>query len=81
MQQQNFFYRLMGRVPEVEIVFQLPSVRIEQVTTKHHIVCNLTVATPVTETETEVTTLFYTTLPWFTSLKPILLPFIRAFLN
>lgn len=81
LQQQNFFYRLMGSVPEVEFAFQLPGVRIEQVTTKHHTACNLTVATPITETETEVTTLFYTTLPWFTSLKPILLPFIRAFLN
>lgn len=79
--QQTFFYRLLGKDPEVEISFQLPGVRIEQVTTKQHTLCNLTVITPISETETQVTTSFYCTMPWFTPLKPLLLPFVREFLN
>jgi phenylpropionate dioxygenase-like ring-hydroxylating dioxygenase large terminal subunit len=81
LERSTFFYNLIGKNPEVEISFQLPGVRIEQVITESNTVCNLTAITPITETETEVTTLFYTTLPWFALLKPLLLPFIRAFLN
>jgi phenylpropionate dioxygenase-like ring-hydroxylating dioxygenase large terminal subunit len=81
LERQTFFYNLIGKDPEVEISFQLPGVRVERLTTKKHTVCNLTTITPISETETEVTTSFYTTLPWFTALKPILLPFVRTFLN
>jgi phenylpropionate dioxygenase-like ring-hydroxylating dioxygenase large terminal subunit len=77
----TFFYDLIGGNPEVEISFRLPGVRIETITTKQHTVCNMTVITPVSENQTEVTTLFYTTLPWVKVLKPILLPFVRTFLN
>lgn len=81
LERQTFFYRLLGRNPEVEIAFRLPGIRIEQVTTKKHTVCNLTTITPLSDTETEVNTLFYTTLSWFPPLKFILLPFVRTFLN
>ena len=81
LERQTFLYNLLGSELEVEISFRLPGVRIEQVMTKNHTVCNLTAITPISETETEVTTTFYTTLPWFTPLKPILLPFFRAFLR
>ncbi|HEY9656957.1 MAG TPA: hypothetical protein V6C65_00730, partial [Allocoleopsis sp.] len=81
LERQTFFYRLVGSAPEVEIAFQLPGVRIEQVVSDRNIVCNLTAITPITETETEVTTLLYTTMPWFKPLTPILVPFIRTFLN
>ncbi|HEY9643486.1 MAG TPA: aromatic ring-hydroxylating dioxygenase subunit alpha [Coleofasciculaceae cyanobacterium] len=77
----TFFYDLIGSAPEVEISFQLPAVRIERVITQQHTLCNLTAITPLTDTQTEVTTLFYSTLPWLTLLKPILLPFIRTFLD
>jgi phenylpropionate dioxygenase-like ring-hydroxylating dioxygenase large terminal subunit len=52
-----------------------------QTTLQTHTVCNLTTMTPISETETEVTTLFYTTLPWFPLLQPFLQPFFRTFLN
>jgi phenylpropionate dioxygenase-like ring-hydroxylating dioxygenase large terminal subunit len=81
LERQTFFYSLIGKDLEIEISFQLPGVRIERLTTKKHTVCNLTTITPISETETEVTTSFYTTLPWFTPLKPLLLPFMRTFLN
>jgi phenylpropionate dioxygenase-like ring-hydroxylating dioxygenase large terminal subunit len=81
LERSTFFYDLVGGTPDVEISFQLPGVRIEQVITSKHRVCNLTVITPLTDNETEVTTLFYTTLPWATILKPVILPFIRTFLD
>ena len=74
-------YRLLGGVPEVEIAFHLPSVRIEYISTGHHTVCNLTAVTPISETETEVNSIFYWTLPWLTLMKPILRPLVRAFIN
>jgi phenylpropionate dioxygenase-like ring-hydroxylating dioxygenase large terminal subunit len=81
LERQTFFYRLIGGDAEVEISFQLPGVRIEQIITNQNRVCNLTVITPLSETETEVTTLFYTTIAWFKPLVPILMPFISTFLG
>lgn len=77
----TLMYDLLGSDPEVEISFQLPGVRFEQVITKQNQLCNLTAITPITENETEVTTLFYTTVPWFKIMSPILLPLVRTFLN
>jgi phenylpropionate dioxygenase-like ring-hydroxylating dioxygenase large terminal subunit len=81
LERQTFFYSLIGKDAEVEISFQLPGVRIEQIVTTTNRVANLTAITPISDTETEVTTLFYTTLPWVAPLMPILTPFIRTFLN
>jgi phenylpropionate dioxygenase-like ring-hydroxylating dioxygenase large terminal subunit len=81
LERQTFFYRLIGGDAEVEIGFSLPGVRIEQIITNTNRVANLTVITPISETETEVTTLFYTTIGWFKPLQPLLLPFIRTFLG
>ncbi|WP_287456967.1 aromatic ring-hydroxylating dioxygenase subunit alpha [Leptolyngbya sp. UWPOB_LEPTO1] len=81
LERSTLLYDLVGGDPEVEISFQLPGVRFEQVITKRHRVCNLTTMTPLNDTETEVTTLFYSTIPWFNLLKPFLLPLTRTFLN
>ena len=40
-------YRLLGGAPETEIVFRLPSVRIEYTRAGRHAVCNLTAITPI----------------------------------
>ena len=40
-------YRLLGGAPETEIVFRLPSVRIEQIRAGRHPVGNLTAITPI----------------------------------
>lgn len=74
-------YRLLGGVPETEIAFRLPSVRIEHVTTGRHTVCNLTAVTPISETETEVHTTLYWDVPWLTAMKPIVRLLVRSFLN
>ncbi len=74
-------YLLLGGVPETEISFSLPSVRIESVNFGRYKVCNLTAVTPVSETETEVHTTLYWNVPWLTAMKPLLQPLVRAFLN
>jgi phenylpropionate dioxygenase-like ring-hydroxylating dioxygenase large terminal subunit len=81
LERETVLYRLLGRKPAVEISFQLPGVRFEHVISDRHRLCNLTTITPITETSTEVTTLFYTTLPWFKVLLPILSPLVRQFLD
>lgn len=81
LEQQTLFYRLIGPNPQIEISFRLPGIRIESVSTEKHMVYNLTAITPISETETEETTMFYTTLPWFSILTPLLLWFTRSFLN
>lgn len=80
LEEQTLLYRLAGSNPEVEISFQLPGVRIEHIATDQHTVCSLTATTPISEAETEVTTLLYTTLPWFPLFKPFALWFMHSFL-
>jgi phenylpropionate dioxygenase-like ring-hydroxylating dioxygenase large terminal subunit len=74
-------YRLLGGVPETEIIFRLPSVRIEQIRAGRHRVANLTAITPIDERATEVNHCIYWTAPWLTALKPFLRPYVRAFLR
>ncbi len=81
LERQTFFYQLIGGDAEVEIAFSLPGVRIEQIVTNKNRVANMTVITPISETETEVTTIFYTTIAWFKPLQPLITPFVRTFLG
>lgn len=74
-------YRLLGGRPETEIVFRLPSVRIEHVRVGRHVLCNLTAVTPLAAGESEVNHAIYWSLPWLTPLKPLLRPYVRAFLD
>jgi phenylpropionate dioxygenase-like ring-hydroxylating dioxygenase large terminal subunit len=74
-------YRLLGGSPETEISFRLPSVRIEQIRAGRHAVTNLTALTPIDENTTEVNHCIYWTAPWLSVLKPLLRPYVRAFLR
>ncbi len=74
-------YRLLGGAPETEISFRLPGVRIEQITAGRHAVVNLTAVTPITADETQVNHAIYWNVPALTLLKPLLRPYVRAFLN
>jgi len=74
-------YKLFGGVPETEIRFQLPGVRIEHVRTGRHVFCGLTAVTPVDADHTRIYQVMYWTIPWLTWFKPLLRPFARAFLN
>jgi phenylpropionate dioxygenase-like ring-hydroxylating dioxygenase large terminal subunit len=74
-------YRLLGGAPETEIVFRLPSVRIEHICAGRHRVCNLTAITPVDEQTTEINHCIYWTSPWLTAMRPLLRHYVRAFLR
>ena len=74
-------YRLLGGAPETEITFRLPSVRIEQIRAGHYAVTNLTALTPIDDRTTEVNHCIYWNAPWLSALKPLLLPYVRAFLR
>ncbi|BAY65062.1 Rieske [2Fe-2S] domain-containing protein [Calothrix brevissima NIES-22] len=70
-----------GGIPETEISFRIPGIRIENTTTTKHQVCNLTAITPISETETEVNFAFYWTPTWAGFAKPLIRLFTRAFLD
>jgi phenylpropionate dioxygenase-like ring-hydroxylating dioxygenase large terminal subunit len=74
-------YRLLGGAPETEIAFRLPSVRIEDVRVGRYRLVNLTAVTPLGASESEVNHAIYWTLPWLGAVKPLLRPFVRAFLG
>jgi phenylpropionate dioxygenase-like ring-hydroxylating dioxygenase large terminal subunit len=74
-------YRLLGAAAETEIIFRLPSVRIEQIRAGRFAVINLTALTPIDDATTEVNHCIYWTAPWLSVLKPALRPYIRAFLR
>jgi phenylpropionate dioxygenase-like ring-hydroxylating dioxygenase large terminal subunit len=74
-------YRLLGGGTDTEIAFRLPSVRIEQIRAGRHAVCNLTAITPIDDETSEINHCIYWTAPWLSALKPLLRPYVRAFLN
>ena len=74
-------YRLLGGMPKTEIVFRLPSIRIEQIRAGRYCVGNLTAITPVDKGVTEINHCVYWTVPWLTPLKPFLRHYVRAFLR
>jgi phenylpropionate dioxygenase-like ring-hydroxylating dioxygenase large terminal subunit len=74
-------YRLLGGAAETEIVFRLPSTRVETIRAGCHLVCNLTAITPIDERATEVNHCVYWTAPWLSALKPVLRRYVRAFLR
>ena len=74
-------YRLIGGAPQTEITFRLPSVRIEEIRAGRYAVTNLTALTPVDADTTLVNHCVYWNAPWLSALKPLLRPFVRAFLR
>jgi phenylpropionate dioxygenase-like ring-hydroxylating dioxygenase large terminal subunit len=79
--QNSRAYRLLGGVPETEIIFRLPSVRVEHIRAGRHRVANLTAITPIDGRLTQVNHCVYWTLPWLGALKPALRHYVRAFLH
>jgi phenylpropionate dioxygenase-like ring-hydroxylating dioxygenase large terminal subunit len=74
-------YRLLGGLLETEITFRLPSARIEEIQSGRHRVANLTALTPVDDNTTAVNHCVYWTAPWLSPLKPLLRPYVLAFLR
>ncbi len=74
-------YRLLGGAPETAIEFRLPSVRVEQIRAGRYRVANLTALTPIDAATTLVNHSIYWNAPWLSALKPLLVPYVRAFLR
>ncbi len=74
-------YRLLGGAPETEITFRLPSTRIEHIRVGRHAVISLTAVTPIDAERSEVHHAIWWTLPHLSLMKPLLRPFVRAFLR
>jgi phenylpropionate dioxygenase-like ring-hydroxylating dioxygenase large terminal subunit len=74
-------YRLLGGKPETEIAFRLPSTRIEHIRIGTRQVASVTAVTPLNDNEAEVNHAIYWTMPWLSLVKPLLRPYVRAFLN
>ncbi|MBC1236111.1 2Fe-2S ferredoxin [Nostoc linckia z18] len=77
----RLYWLIGGGVPETEISFRLPGVRVEETTIGKHRVVNLTTVTPISDTETEVTFSLYWTLPWVGFFQPLLHVLARTFLG
>jgi phenylpropionate dioxygenase-like ring-hydroxylating dioxygenase large terminal subunit len=75
-------YKLLGGgAMETEIAFTLPGTRIEHTRVGRHSLINLTAMTPIDDHTVELNNCLYWTMPWLNPLRPVLLPFIRIFLN
>jgi len=74
-------YKILGGTPVTQIEFQLPGLRTEHINIgKHHVVL-LTALTPIDEKNTMLHQFMYTTIPLLNWLRPLLLPFGKAFLK
>jgi len=74
-------YRLLGGIPEVEIEFRLPGVRLERIRAGEKRVANYTFATPLTPDRTLITNALYWSMPPLNLLKPVARPLMRQFLT
>ncbi|MBY0295403.1 MAG: aromatic ring-hydroxylating dioxygenase subunit alpha [Methylobacterium sp.] len=77
----SFAYRLLGAVPEVEIEFRLPGVRLERITAGAKRIANSTFATPLEGGRTALINAMYWNIPALNALKPLARPFMRQFLG
>jgi len=77
----SFAYKLLGGVPETEISFQLPGIRIEYTRTGKNVVGNLTCVTPIDDKNTEITHIIFTNIGWLKLFAPIVRIFAKRFLN
>ncbi len=77
----SFAYRLLGSEISTEIRFELPGLRFEHIKAGKREVLGFTAVTPLDNAQTLVTQVFYWTMPALTLFKPILAPFVRAFVG
>ncbi len=74
-------YQILGGVPQTEIAFRLPGLRIEHIENEKNRVVGLTAVTPLSDELTEVTQIFFWNTPILTLLKPVGQLFARSFLG
>ncbi len=64
-------YRLLGSIPEVEIEFRLPGVRLERITAGEKRLANYTFASPLANGRTALINAMYWNIPGLNLLKPV----------
>lgn len=74
-------YRLLGGVPDVEIEFRLPGVRLERIRAGDRRVANYTFATPLTAGRTLLTNALYFSMAALRPLTPLARVLMRQFLT
>jgi phenylpropionate dioxygenase-like ring-hydroxylating dioxygenase large terminal subunit len=75
-------YRLfLGDAPETEIIYTLPSMRIEHARTTHFGYCGMTACTPVDADTTDVHHVMYWNVPGGRALRPIVRAVAQRFLD
>jgi phenylpropionate dioxygenase-like ring-hydroxylating dioxygenase large terminal subunit len=74
-------YRLLGSIPEVEIEFRLPGVRLERITAGEKRLANYTFASPLANGRTALINAMYWNIPALNLLKPVARPLMRQFLG
>ena len=74
-------YKILGGTPVTQIEFQLPGLRTEHIRIGIHEVVLLTALTPIDEKNTMLHQFMYTSIPLLNLLRPLLLPFGKAFLQ
>ncbi len=74
-------YRLLGGAPETQLIFRLPSTRIELLRFGRHRAAMLFTVTPVGDDEVEMSYCGYWTSPLLTALKPLVRLGLRIFVS
>lgn len=77
----SFAYRILGGDITTEIRFELPGVRFEHIKAGKREVLGFTAVTPLDQSRTLVTQVFYWTVPFLTLIRPLAAPFVRTFLG
>ena len=77
----SYAYRILGGAPVTEITFRLPGLRWEHIRVGEKQVLALTCLTPLSETKTRITQVFWSDHWAFTLLKPVIRAASRRFLK
>ena len=77
----SYAYRILGGAPVTEITFRLPGFRYEHITVGDRQVLALTCLTPISETRTRITQLFWSDHWAFTLIRPFIRMASRRFLK
>ncbi|MDQ0475070.1 phenylpropionate dioxygenase-like ring-hydroxylating dioxygenase large terminal subunit [Labrys wisconsinensis] len=74
-------YRLLGGIPDVEIEFRLPGVRLERIAAGKRRFANYTFVTPVADRKAILTNVMYWNWPLLNLARYAVRPLVRQFLN
>jgi phenylpropionate dioxygenase-like ring-hydroxylating dioxygenase large terminal subunit len=77
----SLLYKILGGGLVTEISFRLPGIRVEHIKAGKRWLVGLTTVTPREDKQTEVSQIFFWSMPWLSLLKPVLKPIARTFLG